>query len=113
MSFAKIEEALAKVVEVDQAGYRLNAVLAITDGLVFNETSGPLSGIPILIKDNIEAIGLPATAGSLALSDTPVVRDSSVAKRLRAAGATIYFLIESARVSVNCWLPAKVGIENS
>ena len=89
MSFAKIEEALAKVAEVDQAGYCLNAVLAITDELVFNETIGPLSGIPILIKDNIEAIGLPATAGSLALSDTPVVRDSSVAKRLRAAGATI------------------------
>jgi amidase len=42
-----------------------------------------------LIKDNIEAIGLPATAGSLALSETPVVRDSTIAKRLRAAGATI------------------------
>jgi amidase len=42
-----------------------------------------------LIKDNIEAIGLPATAGSLALSDTPVVRDSTIAKRLRDAGATI------------------------
>jgi amidase len=45
--------------------------------------------VPILIKDNIEAIGLPATAGSLALSETPVVRDSTIAKRLRAAGATI------------------------
>ncbi len=45
--------------------------------------------MPILIKDNIEAIGLPATAGSLALSETPVVRDSTIAKRLRAAGATI------------------------
>jgi amidase len=51
--------------------------------------SGPLSGVPILIKDNIEAIGLPATAGSLALQDTEVVRDSTIAKRLRAAGATI------------------------
>jgi amidase len=45
--------------------------------------------VPILIKDNIEALGLPATAGSLALADTPVVRDSTIAKRLRAAGATI------------------------
>jgi amidase len=63
--------------------------LAITGNLQFNEVAGPLAGIPILIKDNIEAIGLPATAGSLALAQTKVVRDSTIAKRLRSAGATI------------------------
>ena len=89
MDFQKIEESLQKVSEIDQSGYRLNSVLALTKDLKFNEKVGPLSRVPILIKDNIEAIGLPATAGSLALQDTEVVRDSTIAKRLRAAGATI------------------------
>jgi amidase len=89
MDFAKIEESLQRVADVDKSGYQLNSVLALTKDLKFNEVSGPLSGVPILIKDNIEAIGLPATAGSLAMQDTEVVRDSTIAKRLRAAGATI------------------------
>jgi amidase len=83
------ERSLSKIAEIDASGYRLNSVLAVTEDLTFNEIPGPLAGVPILIKDNIEALGLPATAGSLALADTPVVRDSTIAKRLRAAGATI------------------------
>jgi amidase len=85
----KVEEALAKVAEIDSAGYKLNSVLALTENLEINAKEGPLSGLPILIKDNIEALGLPATAGSLALAGREVVRDSTIAKRLRAAGATI------------------------
>ena len=88
-SSAKVEEALAKVAQIDSAGYELNSVLALTENLEINTNQGPLSGLPILIKDNIEAIGLPATAGSLALAGREVTRDSTIAKRLRAAGATI------------------------
>jgi amidase len=83
------ERSLSKIAEIDASGYQLNSVLAVTEDLIFNEVDGPLAGVPILIKDNIEALGLPATAGSLALAETPVVRDSTIAKRLRAAGATI------------------------
>ena len=83
------ERSLSKIAEIDASGYQLNSVLAVTEDLTFNEVDGPLAGVPILIKDNIEALGLPATAGSLALAETPVVRDSTIAKRLRAAGATI------------------------
>lgn len=85
----EFESSLDKISEIDKSGYKLNSVLAVTENLEFNGTAGPLAGIPILIKDNIEAIGLPATAGSLALAQTPVVRDSTIAKRIRAAGATI------------------------
>ena len=84
-----IEDALHKVAEIDRSGYQLSSVLALTEKVEINQLSGPLSGVPILIKDNIEAIGLPATAGSLALAGREVVRDSTIAKRLRAAGATI------------------------
>jgi len=83
------ERSLSKIAEIDASGYQLNSVLAVTENLIFNDVDGPLAGVPILIKDNIEALGLPATAGSLALANTPVVRDSTIAKRLRAAGATI------------------------
>jgi amidase len=50
---------------------------------------GPLDGVPILIKDNIDAVGMPTTAGSYALIDNLPREDAEVAKRLRAAGAVI------------------------
>jgi amidase len=50
---------------------------------------GPLHGVPILVKDNIEAHGLPGSAGSLALADRAVTRDAPLVARLREAGAVI------------------------
>jgi amidase len=51
---------------------------------------GPLHGIPILIKDNIDTGDrMMTTAGSLALEGPPASADSGVAKRLRDAGAVI------------------------
>lgn len=53
------------------------------------EAGGPLRGIPVLVKDSIEAVGLPATAGSLALAGRPPGRDAALVTRLRAAGAVV------------------------
>ena len=51
---------------------------------------GPLHGVPILIKDNIETLDpVATTAGSLALKDNVTRRDAGVVARLRAAGAVI------------------------
>jgi amidase len=49
---------------------------------------GPLEGIPVLVKDNMSAAGLAATAGSPALSE-PGTGDAFCVARLRAAGAVI------------------------
>jgi amidase len=48
---------------------------------------GPLHGIPLVLKDNIDTTGMMTTAGSLALVGPPPERDATVAARLREAGA--------------------------
>jgi amidase len=50
---------------------------------------GPLDGVPVLLKDNIDATGAPTTSGSFALAENVPARDSEAARRLRAAGAVI------------------------
>lgn len=95
-SQSAIEDSLGKIESIDSSGYELRSVLAIAPNAVSRaaayDKAGqdlPLRGLPILIKDNIEAVGLPATAGSLALANTPVAKDSTLVSRLRMAGAII------------------------
>ena len=87
---------------LDQAGPQLRAVLqlnpdapAIAAALdaerKAGKVRGPLHGIPILLKDNLDtADRLLTTAGSLALADAPTPKeDAFVVRQLRAAGAVI------------------------
>ena len=48
-----------------------------------------LHGVPILVKDNVEIIGLPGTAGSTSLVGRPVTKDAPLVSRLRAAGLIV------------------------
>ncbi|MBH5338056.1 amidase [Streptomyces pactum] len=50
---------------------------------------GPLDGIPVLLKDNVNTRDLPTTAGSLALAGSPPDTDAELVTRLRNAGAVI------------------------
>jgi len=50
---------------------------------------GTLHGIPVVIKDNIETINMPTTAGSLALKDNHTKRDATLVQNLKQAGAII------------------------
>ena len=61
---------------------RLDAARA--DGMV-----GPLHGVPVAIKDNVETRDMPTTAGAVALRGLRTGRDAAVVARLRAAGALI------------------------
>ena len=58
------------------------------DRRVRGEALGPLHGLAVLIKDNIEAVGLPGGAGSTALVGRPS-RDAQLVTRLREAGAVV------------------------
>ncbi len=91
---------LDRIAAVDDAGPELRAVLAVSaDALAqaaeldaeraSGRTRGPLHGIPVLVKDNIEAVGLPGTAGSLALAGRPVQGDAPLVASMRAAGLVV------------------------
>ena len=95
------EQYLARIDAVDQKGPSLHTVieanpdaLTIADALDAERRAkgarGPLHGIPVLIKDNIDtADKMHTSAGSLALAASIAARDSFVAQRLREAGAVI------------------------
>lgn len=92
---------LDRIEEIDQDGFVIKAVLEVNpDALTIAEeldeerskgnVRGPLHGIPVLLKDNIDtADKLNTTAGSFALVGVPVAQDSFVAQKLREAGAII------------------------
>src|SRR6266853_1362159 len=92
---------LVRIEEIDRLGPALNAVIetnpdavAIAADLDRERKSigprGPLHGIPVLIKDNIDTHDrMTTTAGSVALQGSIPPRDSFVAEKLRAAGAVI------------------------
>lgn len=92
---------LARIAAVDDSGPTLNAVIAtfpdaieqaraLDAELRAGKYRGPMHGIPVLVKDNVEVTGpIATTAGSLALAGNITNRDAPLIARLRAAGAVI------------------------
>ena len=90
-----------RIEAVDRNGPTLQSVLALNPDAVEaaeasdtrranGETLGPLDGIPILLKDNIESLDpIATTAGALALKENVTGRDSPLVAGLRAEGAII------------------------
>jgi len=92
---------LDRIDDVDKHGPSLNSVIELNPDALTIATEmdrerkagrlrGPLHGIPVLIKDNIDTHDrMTTTAGSLALEGSIAPQDSTVAKKLREAGAVI------------------------
>jgi amidase len=95
------EKYLKRIKELDRQGPGLNSIIELNpDALMIADAldrerkakgaRGPLHGIPIVIKDNIDtADRMMTTAGSLALVGPAPPRDAFIVERLRAAGAVI------------------------
>jgi len=90
-----------RILKLDQNGPGVNAVIELNPDAVSmaqnadklrgqGKVLGPLHGIPVLVKDNIDTGDrMQTTAGSFALFGAPAPRDSTVAANLRAGGAVI------------------------
>ncbi len=95
------EKYLFRIAEIDQAGPGLKSVMEINPDAVkiarerdrerkAGKVRGPLHGIPVMIKDNIDtADKMQTTAGSLALSGFHAPEDAFIVGRLRASGAVL------------------------
>jgi len=86
---ARIEQlnpALHAVITVSEAA--LTEAAASDQAWASGEPRGPLEGIPVLVKDNVQVAGMPTTAGSPALL-AAAPGDAFIVSRLRAAGAVI------------------------
>ena len=96
-----VRKYLKRIEDIDSSGPAVNSVIEVnTEAEAIAETldrerkgkgaRGPLHGIPILIKDNIDtADRMMTTAGSLALLNSHATRDAFIVQRLRNAGAVI------------------------
>lgn len=90
---------LARIAALDRAGPRLNSILelnphaeadaaALDRERAAGRLRGPLHGVPVVLKDNIDVRGLVSSAGSLALADHRPA-DAELVTHLRAAGVVI------------------------
>ena len=99
-SHALTQAYLDRIASVDKAGPTLNAVIELNPDALkeadaldaerkAGKLRGPMHGIPVLLKDNIDAVGMANSAGSLAMADNRPSKDAFIVARLRAAGAVI------------------------
>lgn len=92
---------LARIAAMDRQGPTLRSIIALNPDAIMQARAldlerragrvrGPLHGIPILVKDNIETLDpVATTAGSLALRENVTHRDATVVAKLRKAGVLI------------------------
>jgi amidase len=92
---------LDRIIELDKGGPELNSIIEINPDalqiaeeldkeLAAGKSRGPLHGVPVILKDNIDTHdSMPTTAGATALIRSFPKTDSYVAKKLREAGAVI------------------------
>ncbi|KUM33625.1 amidase [Arthrobacter sp. EPSL27] len=92
---------LDRIERIDRSGPELNSLISVSQTAVdearrldkeLAETgrlTGPLHGVPVVVKDQIETAGLPTTFGSIASGDYQPEQDATAIAKLRDAGAII------------------------
>lgn len=97
---ALVEWYLARIEAFDRSGPRINSVITVNphalreaDALdaarAAGGPTGPLHGIPVLMKDQVDTVGMPTTLGSVLFADYFPDQDAVVTAKLKAAGALV------------------------
>lgn len=95
-----VEVVGAHLSRIERVNPHLNAVVALAadclerardveERIMRGEDAGALAGLPLTVKDTIDARGMPATAGALPFRTRVAERDARAVARLRAAGAIV------------------------
>ncbi|MGK0173557.1 MAG: amidase [Gammaproteobacteria bacterium] len=95
-----VANALARIEALDAAGPNLNAMVTLNPSALEEAAAidrmvsqgrnpGPLAGVLLLVKDNIDVAGLPVTGGSASLRSLMAIEDAPVVARLKAAGGIV------------------------
>jgi amidase len=96
-----VERYLARIAAYDTLGPAINAIIVVNPHALARadeldaelkrtgKLSGPLHGIPFLVKDNYDTHDLPTTAGSLSLAGSVPPDDATQVRLIRAAGAIV------------------------
>ncbi|MCX6557285.1 MAG: amidase [Candidatus Aminicenantes bacterium] len=115
-----VQSYLQRIEAIDRSGPRLNSIICLNpDALAAaaeldreiqaGKIRGPLHGIPVILKDNIDSRDtMPTTAGATVLRNSYIRNDSWVAKKLRAAGAVIL-----AKANLSEWANFRANISSS
>ena len=99
-SRALVHAYLDRIEAYDRNGPKLNTVISINPKALEEAGAldaaykrsgpvGPLHGIPVVLKDQMDVAGIPTTLGSVVLKDNVPVRDAFVTAKLKKAGAVI------------------------
>lgn len=115
-----VSDYLTRINELDKNGPCLNSIIAINPAaikiaeeldkeLAEGKIRGPLHGIPVILKDNIDTKdSMPTTAGAIILKNSLVEKDSWVAAKLRDAGAVII-----AKANLSEWANFRSSLSSS
>ncbi len=114
-----VSDYLKRIDDLDKNGPSLNSILYINSNaleiarqldleLKEGKSRGPLHGIPIILKDNIDTYDMPTTAGATVLRDSYPPSDSYITKKLREAGAIII-----AKANLSEWANFRADMSSS
>lgn len=114
-----VKDYLQRIEDLDKNGPKLNSIIfvnpkaveiakALDLELASGKIRGPLHGIPVIVKDNMDTYDMPTTAGATALRNSYPQKDSWVVKKLKEAGAIII-----AKSNLSEWANFRAEISSS
>lgn len=114
-----VTDYLKRIEDLDKNGPGLNSIIYVNpkaletarqldQELKEGKSRGPLHGIPIILKDNIDTYDMPTTAGATVLRDSYPPHDSYITRKLRDAGAVII-----AKANLSEWANFRADMSSS